>query len=323
MSDDAPLILELLADVLRNPTFPEREIERLRTQFTTMLRQSEQDTRSQASKAAREQLYPSDHPYYFSPNGSLDTVPGITTADLAAFAKRYHPAATTIAIVGDIDEATILAEVERWFGDWQGQGEPPTIAVPSVDLPPTVLRREIEVAGKTQSDLVWAVPGLARTDPDFYAAMMANLVLGQLGLMGRLGENVRDKQGLAYYATSRIDADVGAGAWIIYAGINAKNVDRALSAIQEEVDRLLAEGISELERSDSVAYLTGMLGISLEANSGIANMLLNIERYNLGFDYVQRYPEIIGSVTLEQIHAAAKRLLSSERYVIGVAGPAA
>ncbi|XSG76447.1 M16 family metallopeptidase [Herpetosiphon llansteffanensis] len=323
LSDDAPLILELLADVLRNPTFPEREIERLRTQFVTMLRQSEQDTRSQASKAAREQLYPSDHPYYLSPNGSLETVPAITTADLAAFAKRYHPAATTIAIVGDIDETTILAEVERWFGDWQGQGEPPTTNVPEVAQPQKVQRREIVVEGKTQSDLVWAVPGLARTDPDFYAAMMANLVLGQLGLMGRLGENVRDKQGLAYYATSRIDADVGAGAWVVYAGINAKNVDRALNAIQEEVDRLLAEGISELERSDSVAYLTGMLGISLEANSGIANMLLNIERFKLGLDYVQRYPEIIGSVTLEQIHAAAKRLLSADRYVIGVAGPAA
>ena len=178
------------------------------------------------------------------------------------------------------------------------------------------------VAGKTQSDIIWAVPGLARSDPQYYAAMLGNLVLGQLGLMGRLGENVRDKQGLAYYATSRLDADLSAGPWLVAAGVNPANIDRALGGIHEEIDHLLAEGVTEEERSDAVAYLTGSLAIGLEANSGIAGTLIGIERYGLGLDYVQRYPSIIGAITLDEIKAAVRQHLDTSRYVVGIAGPA-
>mgnify|MGYP000635368912 CR=1 FL=1 len=194
-------------------------------------------------------------------------------------------------------------------------------SIPAVQPPASAQRREVVIAGKTQSDIVWAVPGVARTDPNYYAAMLGNLVLGQLGLMGRLGENVRDKQGLAYYATSRLDAELGAGPWFISAGVNPASIDKALGGIHEEIELLLESGITEEERSDAVAYLTGSLAISLEANSGIASMLLGIERYKLGLDYIQRYPAIIGAVTLEDIRAAARQYLHTDRYVLGIAGP--
>ncbi len=321
LSEDLGLVLEILADMLRRPTFPEQEIERLRTQFLTGLKQQEQDTRSMAARSVREMLYPPEHPYSRQPSGSLATVPGITRADLAGFASRYHPASTTIAVVGDIDPAAALAEIERWFGDWAGAGEAPSQHIPAVQPPASAQRREVVIAGKTQSDIVWAVPGVARTDPNYYAAMLGNLVLGQLGLMGRLGENVRDKQGLAYYATSRLDAELGAGPWFISAGVNPASIDKALGGIHEEIELLLESGITEEERSDAVAYLTGSLAISLEANSGIASMLLGIERYKLGLDYIQRYPAIIGAVTLEDIRAAARQYLHTDRYVLGIAGP--
>jgi zinc protease len=322
LAEDTGLVLEILADMLRRPTFPEQEVERLRAQFVTSLRQQEQDTRTMAGRAARELLFPADHPYRRSASGSLETVPDITRDDLAAFARRYHPGNTVIAVVGDIDPAATLDEIGRWFGDWVGEGDIPAQNVPAAEPPASALRREVVVAGKTQSDIVWAVPGLARTDPQYYAAMLGNLVLGQLGLMGRLGENVRDKQGLAYYATSRLDAELGAGPWLISAGVNPSNIDRALGGIHEELEKLLAEGVTEEERSDAVAYLTGSLAIGLEANSGIAGMLLAIERYKLGLDYVARYPSIIGAVTLDQIKAAVRRFLLTDRYVVGIAGPA-
>jgi zinc protease len=322
LSEDLGLVLEILADMLRHPAFPEAEIERLRTQFLTGLKQQAQDTRSMAARTVREMLYPAEHPYSRQPSGSLESVPGITRADLAAFASRYHPASTTIAVVGDIDPAATLAEIERWFGDWQGSGEAPSQHIPVVSPPASAQRREVAIAGKTQSDIVWAVPGVARTDPQYYAAMLGNLVLGQLGLMGRLGENVRDKQGLAYYATSRLDAELGAGPWLISAGVNPASIDKALGGIHEEIERLLAEGITEEERSDAVAYLTGSMAIGLEANSGIASMLLGIERYSLGLDYIERYPGIIGAVTLEEVRAAARQYLHTDRYVLGIAGPA-
>ena len=322
LSEDAGLILEILADMLRRPTFPDVEIERLRTQFVTSLRQQEQDTRSMAGRAVREMLYPAEHPYHRQPSGSLQTVPDITREDMAAFAKLYHPANTVLAVVGDIEPAAILAEITRWFGDWVVEGEPPAAVVPAVQPPASAQRRDVVVAGKTQSDIIWAVPGLARSDPQYYAAMLGNLVLGQLGLMGRLGENVRDKQGLAYYATSRLDADLSAGPWLVAAGVNPANIDRALGGIHEEIDHLLAEGVTEEERSDAVAYLTGSLAIGLEANSGIAGTLIGIERYGLGLDYVQRYPSIIGAITLDEIKAAVRQHLDTSRYVVGIAGPA-
>ncbi|HEY1016174.1 MAG TPA: pitrilysin family protein [Herpetosiphonaceae bacterium] len=321
LTEDSGLVLEILADMIRNPVFPEQEVERLRAQFATRLRQEAQDTRAVASRAVREALFPADHPYSRQPLGTPATIEAISREDLAAFAARYHPAATRIAVVGDIDPAAILAEIERWFGDWQGAGEPPSQAVPAVALPQSGQQRRLPVAGKTQSDIVWAVPGVARGDDRYYAAMLANLVLGQLGLMGRLGENVRDRLGLAYYAYSSLDADLGAGPWFIAAGVNPASIDKALGGIREEVERLLNEGITEEERSDSVAYLTGNLAIGLEANSGIAGMLLNIERHGLGLDYVRRYPEIIGAVSLEAVREAARSFLDPDRAVVGVAGP--
>ena len=322
LAEDSDLILELLADVVRRPVFPLPEIERLRTQFLARLQQINKDTRAMAARTARELLFPADHPYQRQTLGSEATIKAITQADLLDFAHHYHPAQTTIAIVGDIDPQATLQAVERWFGDWQCQHEPATVELPTVAQPTEPRRRDVPVPGKTQSDVIWAVPGVARTDQDYYAAMLANLVLGQLGLMGRLGENVRDKQGMAYYATSRLDADLVAGPWYVSAGINPANIDRALASIHEEIERLINEGITEEERSDAVAYLSGSLAIGLEANSGVAGMLLAIERYGLGLDYVERYKDILAKISLDEIREAARRRLSTEHYVVAIAGPA-
>lgn len=321
LAEDVGLIMEILADMVRNPIFPNQEVERLRTQFMTNLREQEQDTRAMAFRAARELLYPAEHPYSRQQSGSLDTVSKLTPDDLVNFARRYHPASTTIAVVGDIDPDALVKEIDHWFGDWSGDGDPPAVEVPIVKPPASAKRQDVVVAGKTQSDIIWAVPGVARTDHHYYAAMLGNLVLGQLGLMGRLGENVRDKQGLAYYAISRLDAELGAGPWFVSAGVNPSNIDRALNSIREEIERLRAEGITEEERSDSVAYLTGSLAIGLETNSGIASLLIGIERYDLGLDYVQRYPRIISGVTLDEIRDVARQYLHTDNYVVGIAGP--
>jgi zinc protease len=147
------------------------------------------------------------------------------------------------------------------------------------------------------------------------------MILGRLGLGGRLGENVRENQGMAYYCYSGIEADLGAGPWSAVAGVNPANVERAIAAILHEVEQFVADGPTAQELSDARDYLTGSLVLGLETNDGLAGTLLAIERYGLGLDYIDRYPAIIGGVTHEQIVAAARRYLSTERYVITVAGP--
>jgi zinc protease len=321
--EDLPLVLEILADMITAPTFPAQEVERLRGQFLMGLRESEQETGTQASRAARELLYPPEHPYSRLSSGTIATVQAITRDDLAAFHARYHPASGAVAIVGDVEPAAVIEELERRLGAWRPDGSPPALELPPVPSIDGVRRRDIPMPGKVQSDVIWAVHGLGRADPDYYPAMMANLILGRLGMGGRLGENVRENQGMAYYCYSGIEADLGAGPWSAVAGVNPGNVERAVAAILHEVAQFAAEGPTDQELSDARDYLTGSLVLGLETNDGIAGTLLAIERYGLGLDYIDRYPAIIGGTSREAIVAAARRYLSTDRYVLTVAGPPA
>lgn len=318
--EDLPLVLEILSDMLARPTFPANELERLRGQFLMSLRESEQETGTRATRAARELLYPAEHPYSRLSSGTLETVQALGRDELAAFHAGYSPAGATVAVVGDVEPAAVIEELERRFGPWS-PGPPPPLALP--DVPPLagVRRRDIPMAGKVQSDVVWAVHGLARDDPDYYAAMMGNLILGRLGMGGRLGENVRENQGMAYYCYSGLDADLGAGPWSAVAGVSPENVERAIEAIIHEVRRFAAEGPTAQELADARDFRTGSLVLGLETNDGIAGTLLAIERHGLGLDFIDRYPAIIGAITAEQIVEVARRFLSTEAYVLAVAGP--
>jgi zinc protease len=321
LTEDFPLILGILADMLRSPTFPAHEVDRLRGQFLMNLRESEQETRTQASRVARALLFPPEHPYSRLTSGRIETVKGITRDDLATFQQLYHPALTTIAIVGDVDPPAVIEALEQTFGSWEVPGAPPSRSLPA--LPPLtgVLRRDIKLAGKAQSDIIWGVHGLSRTDPDYYIASIANMILGRIGLGGRLGDNVRERQGLAYSCGSSLDADVGAGPWAALAGVNPANVDRAIAAIVHEIANFRADGPTNEELNDARDYMTGSLALGLETNDGIAGTLLGIERYGLGLDYIARYPSIIRGISAEQIVEVARKYLSTEHYVVVVAGP--
>lgn len=319
--EELPLVLEILADMLIRPTFPEQEIARLRSQLLMGLRESEQETRIQASRAARALLFPGDHPYGRLSSGTAATVEAITRADLIDFHHLFHPASTVVAIVGDVEPSAVIALLEHAFGGWEPRGPRPVFAVPEPPPIQGVQRRNITMAGKSQSDVIWAVHGLTRTSPDYYAASIGNMILGRLGMGGRLGDNVREKQGLAYHCGSSIDADLGAGPWAALAGVNPASVERAISAILHEIERFMESGPTEEELSDARDFMTGSTVLGLETNDGIAGTLLGIERYGLGLDHISRYPAIIRGIEAEQIVATARKYLSTEHYVLTVAGP--
>jgi zinc protease len=321
LAEDLPLILGILADMLRSPTFPAHEIERLRGQFLMSLRESEQETRTQASRAARALLFPPEHPYSRLTSGRIETVQSITRDDLSAFHALYHPALTTIAIVGDVEPQAVIAELEEVFSSWEPQSTPPRQELPVVPPISGVLRRDISLNGKVQSDVIWGVHGLSRTDPDYYAANIANMIIGRIGLGGRLGDNVRERLGLAYSCGSSLDADLGAGPWAALAGENPANVERAIAAIVHEIAQFCADGPTGEELSDARDFMTGSLALGLETNDGIAGTLLGIERYGLGLDYISRYPSIIRGISSEQIVEVARKYLSTKDYIVVVAGP--
>jgi zinc protease len=163
--------------------------------------------------------------------------------------------------------------------------------------------------------------GPRRNDPEYMPASLGNSVLGQFGMMGRIGDVVREKSGLAYYASSSLNAGTGPGSWEVSAGVNPKNLKKAIDLIVKELRRFIKSGVTKAELADSQANYIGRLPLSLESNNGVASALINIERYDLGLDYYQRYEDTVRGVTRADVLEAARKYIDPDRLVIATAGP--
>jgi zinc protease len=175
--------------------------------------------------------------------------------------------------------------------------------------------------GKVQTDIAYGFTALARLDPRYYAYWMMNNILGEFGLGGRLADNIRERQGMAYYAFSTLDPAAGEAPLLIRAGVDPANVERALAAIDHEVASLAATGPTSREVEETRAYLIGSIPRMFETNQSIASFLQMTEEYGLGLDFDRRLPARLGAVTREQIAAAAAEVLAPDRAAIGIAGP--
>lgn len=323
LAEDLPLLVDVLADVLRRPTFPPVQVERLRGEIITSLQIRYQDTRYRANRAFSEALYPADHAYHYSTRGSLASVPQITRDQLEAFHRaHYGPDGMIVVVVGAVNAQQAIETIRAQFEDWTNPAQPEPPTLPDLPALSENRRSEVMLPGKTQSDLVMGVPGPSRFAPDYQAAVLANSILGQFGMMGRIGASVREELGLAYYAYSQVDGGFGPGPWSVTAGVNPANLDLAVSRITDELRRLTSEPVSDEDLADNQAFYSGRLPLQLESNEGIASALLNIETYQLGLDYLLKYRDVIYSLTKDDLMAAAQRYLSPEALVIGVAGPA-
>lgn len=323
LAEDLPLLVNLLNDVLRYPTFPDRQIERLRGERLTWLKYQEQDTRRQVSRAFRESLYPEDHPYFYSPRGTLETIPTITVEDLRAFHRdHYGPKNLVIAVVGAVRAPEVVELITRVMGDWSNPEQRDEPNMPDVTSPDEVIRRMVHVPGKTQSDVMLGVVGPSRLAPDYQAASLANSVLGQFGMMGRIGEVVREKSGMAYYAYSRLEGGMGPGAWYITAGVNPKNINRAVDLCIGEIKRMTFELIDDIDLADNQSYYFKRLPLQLESNEGLCSTILSMETYGFGFDYILTYKDAILKLTKEDLRAAVQHYWNPDAYVLAIAGSA-
>jgi zinc protease len=174
---------------------------------------------------------------------------------------------------------------------------------------------------KAQVDIAYGFTSVRRSAPEYYEDWLMNNILGQYSLGGRLGDSIRERQGMAYYVFSALDANVIAGPLIIRAGVSPANVDRTVASIDEELTRMAADGPTEGELAESKQYLIGSLPRMLETNAGIAGFLQTAEFFGLGLDYELRLPALLGAVTREAVHAAARTTLVPERATVVVAGP--
>ncbi len=321
LAEDLDLLLDVLSDSLQQPIFPTDEVEKLRGQILTALQRRAYDTRRMARLTFDALVYP-NHPYGRSVQGYEETVSPLNRDQLAGYYRdHYSPQGMVLAVVGAVPAQAVLENVQRVLGNWQAPD-----ATPNRDIPPVLAlneprRQAVSVEGKTQSDIVLGWTGLARNDPDYMKARLANTILGVFGMMGRLGDHVRDTQGLAYYVYSRLEAGLGVGPWLVTAGVNPANVEQAIDGILYQVRRLRDEPVPADELADTQSFLTGSMPLRLETNEGIANTLLDIERYGLGFDYLLRFPEMVNAVTVDEIQEMAGKYLDPDLCALAVAGP--
>ena len=321
LSEDLSLLLDLLAEVVRHPVFPPTEVERLRAQFLTSLAERAQDTADMAS-ITFDQIVFQGHPYARPEDGWPETIRAIRPDDLADFHQRcYGPRGMVIALVGAIEPEAAVGQVTKALGDWSNPEQLKLPSLPALEPLVETVTRKVTIPGKFQADLVIGTSGPQRKDPEYLADALGNSALGQFGLGGRIGDVVREKSGLAYYATSSLNAGIGPGSWSVSAGVNPANVEKARDLIGREIRLFVEKGITAEELADSQSNFIGRLPLSLESNIGVTNALLNIERYDLGLDYYRRYPDLVRLVTPEEVLAAVRKHLDPDRLAIAIAGP--
>jgi zinc protease len=321
LAEDLPLLLKLLSESLTVPAFAKAEMEKLRAQLLTGLAIRAQDTSDMASMVFDAILF-KGHPYGRPEDGYPETIQKIKRDDLVRFHRDYYgPRGMVISIVGAVSAEDVVRHVQRALGSWQVKGQKDAPELPELKLLKKTVSKHHRIPGKSQSDIVIGTNGPRRRDPEFMSASLGNNILGQFGMMGRIGDVVREKSGLAYYAYSSLTAGTGPGSWEVSAGVNPQNVKRAIELIEAELSRFVQEGVTEEELADSKANFIGRLPLSLESNGGVASALVNIERHHLGLDYYRRYAGIVNDVSREDVLNAARKFIDVKRLAIATAGP--
>jgi len=321
LAEDFEVVASMLAAILVEPSFPEAELATRKGEVVTAIAQDEDSPYVKALERLLALLYGADHPYGRPAKGTPDSIEALTRERLLALHHaRFAPSELSAVIVGDVESDHVADVTRRLFGDW---GVPQPAAVPLSPPTPATGRRRLvlPMMNKAQADIAYGFTTIRRNDPSFYACSLMNNILGQYAMGGRLGDSIRERQGMAYYVSTAFDAGLIEGPLMVRAGVGPANVDRAIRSIDEELIAIRKDGVTEKELAESRQYLIGSMPRALETNGGIANFLQNAEFFGLGSDFDVRLPDYLRRVTLDEVNEAARRLVDPERATVVIAGP--
>jgi zinc protease len=321
LAEDFESVLAQLAEIIKYPAFPVAEVDSRRSEVITLIRQDEDNPAAVAVDGLMEALYGSGHPYGRKLRGTVATVERIDSALLSGFHHAHvAPTSLSLAVVGDVAPQQAVDAAAEAFVDWSSPPDP-TIHIPLPVASGTRRTRVIPMMNKAQADIAYGFIAIARNDPAYYAYWLMNHIMGQYSMGGRLGDSIRERQGMAYYVYSSLDASVGPGPLTVRAGVSAANVVRAVASIDAELKSLVSDGPTEQELIESKQYLIGSLPRTLETNAGIASFLQTAEFFGLGLDYDVRVPGLLQAVTRDEVHEAARRAVDPSQATVVVAGP--
>jgi zinc protease len=304
--------LALLAEVLLTPTFPDGEFQKKRTEVLGGLKSREEDPGWIAQRAFLEKLYPG-HPYGRLVEGSPAALAKVTRLDIARFHQTYYrPNNAIIAAAGNVTHGHIAQLFHTHFTSWQ-KSDIPAIVWPEARQSPTeriVLDKKV-----AQANVALGHVGITRANPDYYAVQVMNYILGAGGFGSRLMDKIREELGLVYHIGSSFSARKHAGPFTVVLQTKNASATQALDESRHVISRFIEEGPSDKEVTAAKAYLVNSFPLRLVSNRDIASLLPVLEFYELGLDYPDRYPSLIGDITREQVHAAAKAYLHPDHML--------
>jgi zinc protease len=317
LKKDLPTGLALLAEVLTQSTFPQEEIERQKQSIIASLKAREEEPGDIAERRFAAALFPNS-PYGRPVEGMESSVRAISQKSLREFFEHYYrPNRTIVAVVGDVSAEEIAEMLDQAFRSWN-KGEPTgKPLVPPTTGAPTSIRVNKEL---TQANIIMGHEGVTRGNPDYYAIQVMNNILGGGGFTSRVMDSIRNERGLAYSVYTYFSADKSHGTFQFVMQTKNDSAREAMRIAREEIERIRREPVSEQELNDAKDYLTGSFPLRLDTNRKVANFLAQVEFFQLGLDYPERYVDFIRKVTRDDVFRVAGRYLQPKKLITVVVG---
>lgn len=322
LNKDIDLGLELLSDLSLRPVFPQEYVDKEKERTLAEIASAQDRPQVVAGWAFNELVY-QDHPLHRPAHGYPATVERIERNDLIEFHREYFvPNNVLLSVVGDFRVPEMLPKIEKAFGAWPAK----PLSFPTYPDPVRQIGKRTKFIRMPaqQLNIYLGHLGITRTNPDFYALQVLDTILGGgAGFTARIPQRLRDELGLAYttFASITMTAGLDPGRFIAFIGTSPENMKLATEGLVNEIRRIIEEPVTAEELQDAKDYLTGSFVFAFESSPQIARFLVHAEVYGLGFDYVEKYPEYIRGITIEDISRAAKTYLDSENYTLVVVGP--
>jgi len=307
--------LDLLVEVLTQPIFPEKELQR-EVEKTRAAIQSEEDQPEEvAEKAFQKDLFGTG-PYGHPVEGTKESLPRLTRDAVIRFhSSFYHPNNSILSVVGDITAQEVNTKILPRFEKWpKGKIQEEVVVTTFAEAQKTLrINRPI-----TQANIILGQAGVRRDNPDYYALTVMNYILGGGGFSSRLMEEIRNKRGLAYSVASFFDYGKYPGSFQIVLQTKNASAREGISLSLQQMERIRKELVSEKEIEGAKKYLVGSFPMRFDTQAKLVNFLSQVEYYGLGLDYPEKYPTLIRSVTREAVLRVAQKYLHPENHILVV-----
>jgi zinc protease len=312
LKKDLERAFSIFMDVVTKPTFPADEVRKEISRTLAAIQSLEDRPGRVADRAFEKALYMGG-PYGHPTEGTVESVSKLSREEIKRFHDRHYcPDNAILSVVGDIDQRSVDGYVALLLRKWPKGGTP----VKTVEIKFSTRKEMIKINKPvTQSNIVIGNGGISRDNPDYYAAVVMNHILGAGSLTSRLMEDIRNKKGLAYSVASIFEGRKYPGPFMIFLQTKNRSTTEAIKATMENLERVRSELVSEKELEDAKKYLVGNFPQRFNTQSRIASFFAQVEYYGLGLDYPEKYPSLINGVTREDVLRVARAYVHPDEVI--------